>query len=578
MTTTDNSERQPSLLASPTVRKRRRRRLGSVRELASGRFEVRARIVLPTGEAHTVRRTCDANHLEEVRAAVLTEAREYRDGLARPNTNITLLDYQPRFARSRAWTAERKSSWKVLKPLWPLALHAISLEPVSAWATRLRKKHSAGYVRHAFELLRMLLLHAHQAGVLTRIACPSKVPGIASHKHAFNRRRPMESSEVEALMRAADAFDAKSKDNVALRLRTLLYTGARPVEVARAERAWLRDARGPGYANVPAGSGLLDLPPCKGGDARSVPLPPTLYRALLTHFMQLPPAAQRSGFLFPVLRGKRWCQRSQLITDVQWQRVRDAAGLAGIVLYQLKHTRLTQVTNDPRLGARAAQSLAGHTDVRTTLVYAAKSHITNSAAFEEMPGAAQVQIFQPALCPDCGHDFAGPRCPRCNPEPPPQKTGRAAAHKNRPPSKSGKRTPEKSRATSRASAAPQERVSLFPETEHAPEKKSPPPTPNLPAELPSVLVALSQARVDGIAVTLDRLNQALGPLDSVACCRELLDVVVSAGLPSTDVQLATALLHASRRRAMPVANKSRASLEISRAKAAKPGGQLLVAQ
>jgi integrase len=535
----DKSDRQPSLLAAESVRKRRRRRrLGSVRKLETGRYEVRARIVLPDGAKHIVRRTCDEAHLEEVRAAVLNEARELRDGLKRPNTRITLGEYQARFARSRSWNAERKSTFKTLAPFHETPLHAITLEVVSAWATRLAKKKSQGYIRHAFELLRMMLLHAQQAGVLARVAVPSKVPGVHSHKTAFKRRRPMQPAEVAALFKAADVRGG----DLGLRLRVLLQTGARPSEIARARRDWLRDARGVDYLGVPPGSGLLDLPPAKNGDPHTAPLPPSLYRALLEHFHALPVAAQRTGLLFPVLRTTVWAQREQLVTQRQWSEIRAAAGVdPTLVLYQLKHTRLSAVTNDPRLGARAAQTLVGHTDVRTTLVYATKEHLRSGAAFEEMPGTAPHAPF-PATS-------AQPEPPDDEPSPPKNPVGPPSLTRKTPASRSIKPNPRTSRAKTRASARSQER-------DTAPEVKCSSPTPVEPPELPLVIVALAKARDEGFAATLATLLEALGPLDCMRCCQELLDVAVDSNLSSEDVQTANALLLASREHARPLTKKA----------------------
>jgi len=363
-------------------KKRRVRRIGSSRVLPSGRVQVRVRGVDPDGRRFELCRTCSPETRGEVLARLRVEAAEIKDGLRRKNPRLTLEQYKERFAKAHPWNGERESTWKMLRPLWALPLSQVTDSEVSKWATgatyrgtgrppRGRGQGSRAYVLHCYELLRRLLRQAKADGFLSTVPCDARPPGVPSARAARKNRRPLTDDERRALL---DTARADPDPSVYARLSVMAATGLRPEELRRALLANLWPAKDV-CKSAPPGSYVLNCPDAlKHGLPHLSPIPAAVARDLLRYVDSLPPEATATGFLFPIFRAGRWSQRAYFISRKRWRDLFRAAGLpADLVLYQLRHTRLTQWSNDTAIGARRAADLVGHADMRTTESYAARA-------------------------------------------------------------------------------------------------------------------------------------------------------------------------------------------------------------
>jgi hypothetical protein len=301
-----------------------------------------------------------------------------------------------------------------------------------------------------------------------------------------------------------------------LRAWLLLHSGVRPVQLRAAKRADLRDAHTVDRA-APIGAGMLRLAAAKGGHQIEVPLESEIYRALLTHHRALPTAAQSTGLLFPVLHKHRWSMRSQWIESTTWRRMCEVGELPKPwpVSYQSRHTRLTDVTNDPRMGIRTAQALAGHTDSRTTERSYANPMVNLPRAVYERGVSlrnAMLESEQPEPPePPSGTD--GPSAPRKGQEKDNAKNG--SAPRNKPMNnRANKRVKPAQASLAGFSAQPGNQAIV------------------LPSEQPSHLALSESERVDlfayaaacarmGVAEVARKLLGYLGPADAARWANEV---------------------------------------------------------
>jgi integrase len=370
--------------------RRRLRRIGSIRILPSGRAEVRVRGRTADGVPFTLQRVVARDHAEQILSEFRKQAREYKDGLARPATRTTLEEYCQGFRKNYAWSSERNSTWLLLKPLWKLHLAAIDDSAVSTWANavlwtgrgrapRGSGKASKSYILHAYELLRRLLRQAVTDRLLPVLALSARPIGIPSQKQARKKRRPFSLEELAAILTAARAKDPE----LFLRFDIMATTGVRPCELIDAKIADVWDAA-PFCEGAPEGSAVIHFPPTKEGHEHLSPIRPELAKRLRAHIDSLPPEARGIGVIFPI-RGPdgAYRKRKKYISNATWREVFRSAGIPDSeVLYQLRHTRATEWANRTDVGARRAADLLGHADMRTTEGYAARARGLVPAAFE----------------------------------------------------------------------------------------------------------------------------------------------------------------------------------------------------
>ncbi|NIP95447.1 MAG: tyrosine-type recombinase/integrase [Akkermansiaceae bacterium] len=337
-----------------------------------------------------LQRVVAEEHAEQVLSEFRALARQYKDGLAVPETKTSLDEYSRKFRKTFPWTAERNSTWLLLKPLWPLPLAAIDDKAVTRWASsvlwtgegrapRGSGKASKSYILHAYELLRQIMRQAVVEGTLSALRLSPRPKGIPSQRQARKKRRPLSEAELSAVFEAAE----KKGGSLALRFLLSATTGLRPKELISAQISEVWDAAGfcPG---APEGALVIRFPPIKGGHEHLAPIPPGLAKRLQAHIDSLSPEERDTGLLFPIRRPDgSYQKRKKWVNDRTWREVFRAAGIPDdCVFYQLRHTRLSQWSNRTDIGARRAADLVGHADMRTTEDYAARARGLVPAAFE----------------------------------------------------------------------------------------------------------------------------------------------------------------------------------------------------
>lgn len=393
----------------------RRRRVGGASEVRPGRWVVRARGKGPDGRPFAIRRRCAAADVDAVLAEVARVAERLRAGLDAPATHMTLAEWAAKYRamamhdraipnpRAR-WSPERESTFRFLSPLHKLPLHAISAARVARWAARAHYRGegrapsgsgqgSRAYVRHAYELLVVLLRAAVQADPPVLRAMPFQGRPKAIDGPGRSKRPRLTPDAVRALLTAADKSDRAARrgdGSLTMRLLLALQLGVRPhCELCPAQRSWLRRSDR---------CWVIDFPAVKGGLDHSAPLPTAIGEALAAYWDALPRAARDTGLLLPHYHKRRWRQRKTLIDATTFRRLARSAGLSGLVLYQCRHTRLSDVATDPRLGTWQAAAIAGHADERTTSTYVTPELRHRQGAGDLSPTLAQAMPRLAEIC------------------------------------------------------------------------------------------------------------------------------------------------------------------------------------
>lgn len=360
--------------------RRRLKERGGIRVTPAGRHEARIRgwdrdESGARSRPFQIARTCDTpRDAQEALAKIRAEAQLRELGLHRASlpvvTVAAALELHRKADKAWKWTPQRKSAWSKLRPFHALPVGAITDGDVTGWAARFVGEPT--YRRHCFDLLRYVCLRAVALGVVERLRFTAKPSGIPSAKAGKAMRKPIAPAAVTALLLAADASDATAQGglgDLGLRLRLLLHTACRPAELARLTWAAVKPARSL-LDSAPADCDALDFPAHKGGHPHVAPLSPSLTAALAAHRGRVAMArgAARAGEpLFPVLIDGAWTERAAVINWATVRRTMTAAGVEGAVLYQLRHTRLSDIahTHSPMVAA----TLVGHTTTRITQTY-----------------------------------------------------------------------------------------------------------------------------------------------------------------------------------------------------------------
>ena len=548
------------------LRRRRRRGVGGMRWLPSGKAtrqpgdhtaQVRVRGRCRDGTAFELADSVAPDHAEEALARFRVLADEYKRGVRKPEETITLAQWQPRYARRAPWGQSHESAFKILKPLHATSLQRIDEGAITAWARKVAVKPgqkvkrgsgkaSPGYLRTCYDVLSAMVREAVNARVIAEMPWRSRPQGVPSGDavRQAGKRPPLEPYQVAALIEAAWELDS----GLNLRLLFALQTGVRPhAECAVAMRDWLKPADSP---HAPEGAGVMQWPAVKGGKAHSSPLHPALYARLVDHWEDLPDGARRTGYLFPILRRTRWVARAEFVNQREWKKLRTMTGIDA-VLYQLRHTRLSDIANDATLGTWAAATLAGHRDERTTRGYITADKTLKANAWEPTATLAAAGLHRldggPDEPPPTGTDpgrggAEGAEVIRLH-APKPQESTRGctrndrAQHMNRRPG-SADGEPSDSEGLQGATARAQQ---SHPQS----ERPVPPPeayglcpenaAPGLPAEDPSFLelhelaVRVQATGAEGAARALWAHLGADDPADACAYASEIMEALREQG-------------------------------------------------
>lgn len=379
--------------------RRRVKRRGSKEHLGGQRYRVRIRGRVPDGRVFT---HLDAVIHGEAEADRVLEgfrktAMDLEAGLVPLEEQITLARYVERARRAKGtrkplvWTPRDQSMWtRMLRPLWNLNLQQLDADRLGGWMEGLERQGYAGNTRKtAWTLLRRIIGHALARKTIVRFPWGDARLALVVESQC-REGEGLEDHEWDAICEAAARIDERggggALSDLWLRLCVQRMAGSRPVELCMV----MRDDLVPtphGVAlrisdGVAAKGGRPGLKPlCETGDPLDV--------RLGHHLDTMPLAAQRTGLLFPIRRGRRWSHRWALdakgyrvgrdwLKESEVKALREESGVKGFRPYQLRHTRGTEVAHDE--GPQRAQALLGHRVPRTTqrYVHSAARHMTPS--------------------------------------------------------------------------------------------------------------------------------------------------------------------------------------------------------
>ncbi len=360
-------------------RRRRVRNRGSVEKLSDGRYRARIRGKCLNGQPYDESAIRD-NEVEAHRAleGLRRLAHDYETGHARPEEHTTLARYQERAKRQGLpWRRGDNSTWKYLRPLWNLPLHALDGARLQGWCGWLRKEgYAEATVRSATIMLKRVVNHAVAARVIDRKPWGDAPLALVKERDC-GRREEVSDADWALVRDAAHALDAEGKGgplaDLWLRLSFQLIASVRPVEACQLGPQFIEPSPHGAVINVP--KGII----AKGGkpDKRRT-LGVELGDLLAHHFAALPESARVLGVYFPIRRKNgRWSFRFVVdakgykigrdwITTTELGRLRERSGVLDFDPYQLRHRRLTaHAQRSPTL----AQHQGGHASGRTTEHY-----------------------------------------------------------------------------------------------------------------------------------------------------------------------------------------------------------------
>lgn len=337
----------------------RKVKTGGIRKLKSGRFEVRVRSKLFDGRVVTRDRVVVDTHHEAEAALIQLRARaaQRKLGLLREVSKVTFGEVGERLRaqakrNGKPWSSSRASMWRRLKPFWMIPSAALVDADVTGFMERLRPLKGAEpiadtYRRGLWELVVRVQSAAVAMGEIERSRLSTRPMGVPPPTRVENRRDSFSGDQLASLLDAARTLSqvprGRSPD-LYLRLRLWAQTGVRPIELASLRREWVVPASTL-HRHAPEGCDAIQWPSAKKGKRHVSTLDLETSTLLRLWLDAMEPAAAACGFVFPVrVRGK-WGRRAQFICYPQSVKLRKLAGLSAMVLYQIRHTHISAVTN-----------------------------------------------------------------------------------------------------------------------------------------------------------------------------------------------------------------------------------------
>jgi integrase len=340
-----------------------RRDFGSVRKLASGRWQARAWSE-PRGRQVSI--GTFGTKTEAQKALASTTADQARGAWIDPGAGrLTLGEYAPRWLDHRPdlrpRTRELYASLlrlHVLPPLGALPLTKISTAGVREWHARLSSPAGPGAstAAKAYRLLRTILGTAFEDGLIAANPCTIRRAG-----QERSAKRPLVAiGDVYAL---ADAIGPELRALVllaafgGLRRGELLALRRRNVDPLHGTVTIIEQVQRLQYGRV------VYAPPKTAAGLRTVTLPKPVLDELASHL-----ATGADGPDALVFNGQKGGPLSEHMLQVRWNRARRTVGLPDVHLHDLRHHAGTLAAST---GASTAELMArlGHSSPAAALRY-----------------------------------------------------------------------------------------------------------------------------------------------------------------------------------------------------------------
>lgn len=263
-------------------------------------------------------------------------------------------------ARKRSWNLDERIIYRHILPVFgQKRLSAIASLEVEAWQRDLAGKGLAGSsCNRIISVFRNILALARSHGL-----CSGK-PEAAIRPFPVKTRlnRHLSGPEAHALWRELQKHESKA----ALALRLILLTGCRKSEILKAR-----------WENVNLDNAMLAIPLSKSGQPRFVPL-----SAEAVGIMEKMRKVTRSPWLFPGRAGDK------PVADIYyfWNSLRKRLKMENVRIHDLRHTFASLLLASGH-SLYEAQSILGHRDSRSTMIYA---HLDNERLIAAVNKASYV--------------------------------------------------------------------------------------------------------------------------------------------------------------------------------------------
>jgi integrase len=361
----------------------KRRRFGNVRQLPSGRWQVRYRG--PDGQLRSMPRTFETKRDAE-RTLSVVEAKLMLDDWTDPRRGtVTLDDYAERWITERpglrpstAQLYRRLLAKYVVPHLGEVSLNKITTVIVREWrATLIAGGLSLTMAAKAYRLLRAILMTATvEDRLIPRNPCHIK----GADKEHSEERPVLTVAQVLALAELMPyrKYRALILVTAFCSLRWGEVTALRRCDVA-ADGSWVRVNSQ--FIDL-IGQGLVRTPPKSRAGARTVTVPAAIRPDVVAHLRDFVAPAS-DALVFTMLRGGAM-RRGNFNPLVKWAKATAGIGAPGLRFHDLRHTGNTLAA--PGASLRDLMTRMGHDSPRAAMIYQHATTVEDRAIADRLSG------------------------------------------------------------------------------------------------------------------------------------------------------------------------------------------------
>ncbi|MGH3832275.1 MAG: tyrosine-type recombinase/integrase [Pseudonocardiaceae bacterium] len=361
----------------------KRRRFGNVRQLPSGRWQVRYRG--PDSQLRSLPRTFEAKRDAERTLSVI-ETQLMQDDWTDPKRGVVKFgDYAQRWITQRPGLRpstvqlyRRLLRKYVVAQFGEMSLNKITTELVREWrATLIAEGVSPTMAAKAYRLLRAILMTAAvEDRLIPRNPCQIRGAG----KEHSEERPVLTVAQVLALAESMPyrKYRALILVTAFCSLRWGEVTALRRCDVAP-DASWVRVSSQ--FVDL-VGSGLVRTPPKSRAGARSITVPAAIRPELVAHLRDFV-APRTDALVFTMLRGGPM-RRGNFNPLVKWGKAVAGIGAPELRFHDLRHTGNTLAA--PGASLRDLMTRMGHDSPRAAMIYQHATTVEDQAIADRLSG------------------------------------------------------------------------------------------------------------------------------------------------------------------------------------------------
>jgi integrase len=370
----------------------KRRRFGNVRQLPSGRWQVRYRG--PDGQLRSLPRTFEAKRDAERTLSVI-ETQLMQDDWTDPKRGIVKFsDYAQRWITQRPGLRpstvqlyRRLLRKYVITQLGEMPLNKITTALVREWrATLIADGVSPTMAAKAYRLLRAILMTATQEDrLIPRNPCQIR----GADKEHSEERPVLTVSQVLALAELMPyrKYRALILVTAFCSLRWGEVTALRRCDVAP-DASWVRVTSQ--FIDL-VGRGLIRTPPKSRAGVRTITVPAAIRPELVVHLRDFV-APEAEALVFTMLRGGPM-RRGNFNPLVKWGKAVAGIGVPKLRFHDLRHTGNTLAA--PGASLRDLMTRMGHDNPRAAMIYQHATTVEDQAIADRLSGLVDAHRAEP---------------------------------------------------------------------------------------------------------------------------------------------------------------------------------------